>query len=63
MSTEKIKITYVRSTIHRSYRQKRIITALGFRKLNQSVVHFNSPTIAGMVRKVSHLVRTEPVEG
>ena len=63
MSSGKIRITYVRSAIHRSYRQKRIIAALGLRKLNHSVVHADSPTIRGMVNKVSHLVTTEPVNG
>ncbi|MFC2170483.1 50S ribosomal protein L30 [Calditrichota bacterium] len=59
----KIKITYVKSAIHRSFRQKRILTALGLRKLNQSVVHGDSPNIRGMVTKVTHLVKTEPAEG
>lgn len=63
MSADKLKITYVRSAIHRSYRQKRIIEALGLRKLNQSVIHSDSATIQGMVRKVSHLVQTEQVKG
>ena len=63
MSEERIRITYVRSAIKRSYRQKRILAALGLRKLNGSVTHMNSPQIMGMVRKVSHLVKWEPVEG
>jgi large subunit ribosomal protein L30 len=63
MSTDKIKITYVRSAIGRSYRQKRILASLGLRKLNHSVVHSSSPQIMGMVKKVTHLVRWEPVEG
>ncbi|MDP8208244.1 MAG: 50S ribosomal protein L30 [Candidatus Electryonea clarkiae] len=63
MSEGKIKITYIKSQIHRSYRQKRIIAALGLKKLNHSVIHSDSPNIRGMIYKVSHMVRTEPVEG
>lgn len=63
MSAGQIKITYVRSAIGRSFRQKRIVEALGLRKLNQSVVHSDTPQIRGMINKITHLVKTEPVEG
>ena len=63
MSAQKLRITYVRSAIHRTFRQKRIIRALGLRKLNHTVEHYDTPTIRGMIRKVPHLVTVEPVDG
>jgi len=54
-----IKITWTRSTIGKPGNQKRIIDSLGLRRLNHTVVHQDSPTIRGMVNKVSHLVKVE----
>ncbi len=52
----KVKITQVRSTIDRPESQKRTIVALGLGRINKSVVVENTPQIAGMVKKVNHLV-------
>jgi large subunit ribosomal protein L30 len=57
-----IRITLVRSPIGYSERQRKILRALGLRKLNSSVVKKNVPEIQGMVHKVSHLVEVVPVE-
>ncbi len=62
MSAKQIKITYVRSAIGRTFRQKRILAALGLRKLNHSVVHYDTPQIRGMINKIPHLLKTEAVE-
>jgi len=59
----KLRITYVRSSIHCPGKQKRIIEALGLRRLNQTVVHQDNPAIRGMVRKVEHLVCMETIDG
>jgi len=56
-----VKITYINSTIDKPERQKRIIKALGLRKLHQSVVHNATPQIEGMIRKVNHLITVEQV--
>jgi large subunit ribosomal protein L30 len=58
-----LKITQIRSTIDRPLKQKRIIRALGLRRLYTSVSHKDTPQIRGMVRKVPHLVRVEEIEG
>jgi large subunit ribosomal protein L30 len=58
----KLRITQVRSTIRKPGDQKRTITALGLRKLHQTVEHNDTPQIRGMIDKVSHLVRVEEVE-
>ncbi|AGA76532.1 MULTISPECIES: 50S ribosomal protein L30 [Echinicola] len=55
----KVKVTQVRSTISRPKDQKATIVALGLGKINKSVEVENTPQIAGMIRKVSHLVKVE----
>lgn len=62
MSVKRVKITWLRSTIHRQEKQKRIIAALGLKRLHHSVVHDDTPQIRGMIKKVEHLVQTELVE-
>jgi large subunit ribosomal protein L30 len=58
----KLRITYAKSAIGYTERQKATIKALGFRKLNQTVEHDDTPTIRGMINKVSHLVVVEEVK-
>jgi large subunit ribosomal protein L30 len=55
----KVKVTQVRSTIDRPKDQKATIVALGLGKINRTVEVENTPQIAGMIRKVSHLVKVE----
>ncbi|ACT95563.1 MULTISPECIES: 50S ribosomal protein L30 [Dyadobacter] len=57
----KVRITQVKSTIDRPEKQKLTIKALGLGKLNRSVEKENSDAIAGMIRKVSHLVKVEEI--
>ena len=54
--TNTVKIKLVRSLIGSSEAQRKVATALGLRKLNQVVEHYNSDTIMGMANKISHLV-------
>ena len=55
----KLRITLVKSGIGYEEDQKRTLKALGFHRLNQSVVHDDSMAIRGMINKVSHLVKVE----
>ncbi|EMS33216.1 LSU ribosomal protein L30p (L7e) [Mariniradius saccharolyticus AK6] len=57
----KIRITQVKSTIKRPKDQKATIVSLGLGKINRTVEHENNPSIAGMLRKVSHLVKVEEI--
>jgi large subunit ribosomal protein L30 len=57
-----LKITWVKSAIGRQEDQKRTIRALGLRRLGQTVVHGDSPTVRGMIRKVNHLVSVEDAD-
>lgn len=56
---KKIKITLVKSPIDRPERQKQTLIALGLKKMNSTKEVEASPTILGMVRKVTHLVKVE----
>ncbi len=57
----KVNITQVRSTIGRPERQKRTIEALGLGKINRTVEVELTPSIQGMINKVSHLVSVTEV--
>ena len=55
----KVRITQVKSIIGQPKRQKDTMTALGIKKLNQSVEKEATPQIMGMITKVRHLVVVE----
>lgn len=57
-----IKITWTKSYIGKPQYQRRVIRSLGLRRLNHSVVLGDTPTIRGMLNKVSHLVSVEEVQ-
>ena len=57
--TKTLKITLVKSPIGYSKRQKGTVSALGLKKVNQTVEQADSPVIRGMIAKVSHLVVVE----
>ena len=52
-----VKIKLVGSLIGASPAQRKVVQALGLKKLNHVVEHAASATIMGMVNKVSHLVK------
>ena len=54
-----IKITLVKSPIGYNSRQKGTVSALGLKKINQTVEHEDTPVIRGMINKVAHLVQVE----
>ena len=55
----KIRVTWIKSGIGYEKSQKKTIAALGFHRLNQSVVHEDNNAIRGMINKVRHLVTVE----
>ncbi len=61
----KVRITWVKSAIGSPKRHKATVASLGLRRLNQSVVHQDNPTIRGMAFRVRHLVSLQelPAEG
>jgi large subunit ribosomal protein L30 len=55
----KVKVTQVRSQIGQSERHRGTLRALGLGKIGRSVEHDETPVLAGMLRKVRHLVKVE----
>lgn len=56
-----IKIKLVKSPIGSKKDQKDTLKALGLTKMNKSVTKANTEIIAGMVKKVEHLVEVEEI--
>ena len=57
----KLRITQVRSQIGQSEQHRGTLRALGLGKIGRSAEHQESPVVAGMLRKVRHLVKVEEV--
>lgn len=55
----KIVVTWIKSGIGYKEDQKKTLKALGFKRLNASVVHDDSSAVRGMINKVRHLVKVE----
>jgi len=51
-----IKVTQIRSAVSRNSDQGRTLKALGLRRIRSTVEVQDRPEIAGMIRKVAHLV-------
>ena len=58
----RLEITWKRSTIGHPQPQRRVIEALGLKRLQQTVVRTDTPSIRGMVHKVRHLVTCKVLE-
>ena len=54
-----IKITLTKSRIGASPKQRKVVEALGLRKMHQTVEMADTPQTRGAVAKVSHLVTVE----
>jgi len=59
---KRLKVTQVRSVIHRPKDQKSTIRRLGLHRMNDSVIKEDRPEIRGMISKVRHLVSVEEVD-
>ena len=55
----RLRVTQVRSQIGQSERHRGTLRALGLGRIGRSAEHEESPTLAGMLRKVRHLVKIE----
>ena len=55
----KLKLTQVRSGIGQTERHRGTLRALGLGKIGRTAEHDDSPVVAGMLRKVRHLVKVE----
>ncbi len=59
----KIRVTLVKSISGYPEDQRQTVRRLGFRRLNQSVIHEDSAAVRGMMMKVKHLIKAEEVTG
>jgi large subunit ribosomal protein L30 len=55
----RLKLTQVRSGIGQTQRHRGTLRALGLGKIGKTAEHDDNPAIAGMLRKVRHLVKVE----
>jgi large subunit ribosomal protein L30 len=59
----RFRVTWIKSAIGYPEDQKRTITALGFKKMNQSIEFDDSGAMRGMIMKVRHLVKIDTAQG
>jgi large subunit ribosomal protein L30 len=57
-----LKITLKRSYIGKPEKIKRVLRALGLRKIGHTVLKPDEPSVRGMLQKVSHMVEVQKVE-
>lgn len=57
--TKMVKVTLTKSIIGATPRQRKVVEALGLRKMHQSVVLVDSAVTRGAVTKVEHLLTLE----
>jgi large subunit ribosomal protein L30 len=55
----KLRITQIRSQIGQDQRHRGTLRALGLGRIGKSAEHDESAVVAGMLRKVRHLVKVE----
>ena len=59
MAEKKVRITLVKSPIGASPNQRKVLEALGLRKLQHAVEKPDTPQTGGDIDKVKHLVKVE----
>ncbi len=57
-----IKVQLVKSLIGVPEKQRKVVRALGLRKMWATRTHKDEPSIRGMIFKVNHLLKVERVE-
>ena len=57
----KLQITLNKSVIGSKPNQRKVVEALGLRKLNQTVEQADNAAIRGMITKVAHLVTVKEI--
>lgn len=57
--TKTVKVTLRRSLIGEKPKTRATVEGLGLRKLHHTAEHVDSPSLRGMLAKVSHLVEVE----
>lgn len=58
---KQLKITWVKSIIGTKETHRGTIRALGFHRLNETVIKEDTPAIRGMIHSIQYLLRVEEV--
>ena len=56
MPDKKLRITLVKSIIGLSPKQEATVKALGLRRMHQTVMHEDTPSVRAMIAKVPHML-------
>jgi large subunit ribosomal protein L30 len=56
---KQIKVTLVRSPISAQPKHRECVRGLGLKRMHQTVVLEDTPSIRGMARKIDYMVRVE----
>ena len=59
--SKRVRVTQIGSPIGRRHDQRETLIGLGLNKMHRSRELVDSPSVRGMIDKVKHLVRVEPV--
>jgi large subunit ribosomal protein L30 len=59
--SKRVRITQIGSPIGRRKDQRETLVGLGLNKLHRSRELVDTPSVRGMIDKVKHLLRVEPV--
>ena len=59
MAKKTVKVTQIASPIRRQAYQRATLIGLGLNKMNRTRELEDTPSVRGMIKKVSHLVRVE----
>ncbi len=63
MQQPQVRVTLMKSFIRREKYQEQCVRGLGLRKLHQSRVLEDTPSVRGMINQVKHLLKVEsPVD-
>jgi large subunit ribosomal protein L30 len=55
----KVRVTQIRSQIGETQKHRGTLRALGLGRIGKTAEHHEGPVLAGMLRKVRHLVRVD----
>ncbi len=58
----KLKVTLIKSMNGRPKTQRATLYGMGLKKLNKKVILEDTPSVRGMINKVSHLVKAEEIK-
>lgn len=59
MTGRSLKVTLIRSLSGLPPKQEATVKALGLKRIRQTVIHADTPTLRGMIFRVAHCVKVE----